>query len=404
MKKNLTTFLFFVLLSNAGFAQQYGWIPISHNLPNSAGTVTLTDMHWISQNEGWICSGFTGEIYHTSDGGQTFTTQTTQYSTYAIHMLNSNEGYAGGFNGRIYRTTNGGGTWNVIGSIGATLLSISFPPSSTTGYCCGYSGKIDSITSSGVSSMSSGVTSNLKSITFPGSQGWLCGESVILHYNGSWLGDQSYPTETYNAIYMVNNTTGWAVGDNGVIIKTSDGTNWNYQSNPDTKRSTLNNVYFLSSNEGWAVGDNGVILHTINGGTTWAVEGNGLTTNMLTSVQFISSTNGYVLGNNGTVLKFGLLTDVEKLPAQSTGSTLEQNYPNPFKETTTIDFTLEAPSQVDLEIFSIGGEKICTLVDEKKSPGKYSVPFHANNLPSGIYYYRLQTETGTSARKMTLIK
>ena len=252
--------------------------------------------------------------------------------------------------------------------------------------------------------MSSGVTSNLKSITFPGSQGWLCGESVILHYNGSWLGDQSYPTETYNAIYMVNNTTGWAVGDNGVIIKTSDGTNWNYQSNPDTKRSTLNNVYFLSSNEGWAVGDNGVTLHTINGGTTWTVEGIGLTSNMLRAVQFTSSKNGYVLGNNGTLLKFGLLTGVKELPTHPSGLTLEQNYPNPFKETTTIDFLLEVPSQVVLEVFSIGGEKICTVANEKKSPGKYSVPFNANDLPAGIYYYRLQTETGTSVRKMTLIK
>jgi len=83
---------------------------------------------------------------------------------------------------------------------------------------------------------------------------------------------------------------------------------------------------------------------------------------------------------------------------------LEQNYPNPFKETTTIDFILETPSQVVLEVFSIGGEKICQLINEQKSPGKYSVPFNAKDLPTGIYYYRLQTETGISSRKMTLIK
>jgi hypothetical protein len=319
-------------------------------------------------------------------------------------MLNSNEGYAGGFNGRIYRTTNGGGTWNVIGSIGATLLSISFPPSSTTGYCCGYSGKIYSITSSGVSSMSSGVTSNLKSITFPGSQGWLCGESVILHYNGSWLGDQSYPTETYNAIYMVNNTTGWAVGDNGVIIKTSDGTNWNYQSNPDTKRSTLNNVYFLSSNEGWAVGDNGVILHTINGGTTWAVEGSGLTTNMLTSVQFISSTNGYVLGNYGTLLKFGLLTGVEELPAQSTGFTLEQNYPNPFTKTTTSTWQQPEKAHVVLKVCDFKGSELKTLVDGEQERGEHTVKFDAAGLPSGIYVYDFQTNGYVESKKMLILK
>jgi hypothetical protein len=204
---------------------------------------------------------------------------------------------------------------------------------------------------------------------------------------------------------MINNTTGWAVGALGVILNTTDGgLNWNYQTNPDTSNRALNDVFFLNASEGWAVGNSGVILHTTNGGTLWTIEGAGMTTNMLRVVQFTSSKNGYVLGNKGTLLKFGLLTAIEELPTLPSGFTLEQNYPNPFKETTTIDFLLEEPSHVVLEVFSIGGEKISLLANEKKSPGKYSVPFHAKDLPAGIYYYRLQTETGTFAKKMTLIK
>jgi len=405
MKTNLTIILLFILCSTAGFAQQYGWVNISNNLPNSTGTVTLPDMYWINDNEGWICSGINGEIYHTTDGGQTFTIQTTQYYTNAIHMLNSNEGYAGGLNGRVYRTTDGGTTWNPLGSTGSSLRSISFPPSSTTGYCCGDNGKIYSITSTGVSSMSSGITANLRSICFPSSsRGWTCGLSLIINYKGSWS-QQDPPSEGYNAIYMVNNTIGWSVGDNGVIVNTSDGgLTWNYQPNPDASKRALNDVFFLNASEGWAVGFNGIILHTTNGGTLWTIEGADMTTNMLRAVQFTSSKNGYVLGNKGTLLKFGLLTDVVELPTHSSGFTLEQNYPNPFKESTTIDFILETPSQVVLEVFSIGGEKICRLTNEKKSPGKYSVPFNAKDLPTGIYYYRLQTETGTFTRKMILMK
>jgi photosystem II stability/assembly factor-like uncharacterized protein len=405
MKKNLILItIIAVMFISKSFAQQYGWIDISNNLPSSGGTITLPDMYWINDNEGWICSGLVGEIYHTTNGGSTYTTQTTQYSTYAIHMLNSSEGYAGGLNGRVYRTTDGGGTWNVLGSIGGTLLSISFPPSSTTGYCCGYTGRIYSITSSGVSSMSSGVSSNLKSISFPGSQGWTCGEQVMLHYNTSWIGDQSYPDERYNGIYMINNTTGWAIGDYGVIIHTTDGINWNYQANPDTLNRTLNNVFFLNASEGWAVGDSGVILHTTNGGTLWTIEASGMTTNMLTSVQFTSSTNGYVLGNNKTLFKFGLITDVNEQPSKPNKFMLEQNYPNPFNSETKISYTLAIPAQVKLTVCNIFGQQVALLDEGFKPAGSFSAEFTGVSLPSGIYYYRLQCGDRHETRKMTLIK
>jgi photosystem II stability/assembly factor-like uncharacterized protein len=247
MKKYfLLLIIHFTLYIANCYSQQYGWVDISINLPASTGTVTLPDMHWISDNEGWICSGFLGEIYHTTDGGQTFETQTTQFSTNAIYMLNSSEGYAGGIQGRVYKTTNGGADWIVHGSIGGTLLDIDFPPNSDSGYCSGYNGKIYKITTSGVSSMYSGVSSNLCSISFPGSEGFVCGQSAILHFDGSWLKDQTYPSESYNGICMINDTTGWAVCDAGGITKTIDGLNWYYQTNPDTSHRSLSNVFFLN--------------------------------------------------------------------------------------------------------------------------------------------------------------
>lgn len=401
---SLTILILFVSLSYC-YSQQYGWTNIGGSLPSGTGTSSLSDLYFVSANEGWICSSAAGEIYHTTDGGNTFTTQTTQYYTNAIHMLDSSEGYAGGYNGRVYRTTDGGATWNVLGSIGGTLLSISFPPSSTTGYCCGYTGRIYSITSSGVNAMTSGITTNLASISFPSSGlGWVCGGSHILNYSGSWS-QQDPPSESYNSIYVINNTTGWAVGALGVIVKTTDGgLNWNYQSNPDTSNRALNDVFFLNANEGWAVGNSGVILHTTNGGSAWSIEGSGLTTNMLRSVQFTSSSNGYILGNNGTLLKYSQLTGIENAEEQNRSSELVQNYPNPFNLTTSLEYTLLQPGNVRLAVYNLQGKMVSLLVNEYQSTGKYAATFDGNNLPSGVYYYQISSTDKFDTGKMMLIK
>ncbi len=233
--------------------------------------------------------------------------------------------------------------------------------------------------------------------------------------------DQTYPSASYNGICMVNDTTGWAVGDNGVIIKTTDGLNWYQQTNPDTSDQSLYNVFFLNASEGWATGSGGVILHTTNGGILWTIEGAGMTTNMLRAVQFTSSTNGYVVGNNKTLLKYTLLTDVEEQPTQPAEFRLEQNYPNPFNPVTTIKYTIPTPPSssplakgrnevgfVSLKVYDVLGNEIATLVNEEKFAGSYEVEFYSsvggNQLASGIYFYQLKAGDYLETKKMILIK
>jgi hypothetical protein len=83
---------------------------------------------------------------------------------------------------------------------------------------------------------------------------------------------------------------------------------------------------------------------------------------------------------------------------------LSKNYPNPFNPTTTINYTLAKSGQVTLEVFNMLGQKVKTLVNTKQDAGSYTVQFNANDLASGIYLYRLQSEGFMQVHKMVLLK
>lgn len=96
---------------------------------------------------------------------------------------------------------------------------------------------------------------------------------------------------------------------------------------------------------------------------------------------------------------------------------LSQNYPNPFRESTTIKFCIGRPCRVKLTVYNDGGEEIKILVDEEKDPGTYEVDFSAChsreglpdgkagvNLIAGTYFYRLEAGDYQSEKEMELIE
>jgi len=83
---------------------------------------------------------------------------------------------------------------------------------------------------------------------------------------------------------------------------------------------------------------------------------------------------------------------------------LAQNYPNPFNPVTRIDFSVPRASQVKLVVYNRLGQMVATLVNRALEAGSYSTEWNAANSPSGLYYYRLETENRVQIRKMMLIK
>ena len=157
---------------------------------------------------------------------------------------------------------------------------------------------------------------------------------------------QSSTVETLKSVDFVNPNTGWAVGVNGAILKTTDrGSTWVLQRRETVAGSfglalqdvnfvdantgwvTISNsllkttdggsswqfqstgyfnyllaINFVNSNIGWVVGDNGIILKTTNGGSSWQAQSSGTTVD-LNAIDFVDSNIGWVVGDNGVVLK-----------------------------------------------------------------------------------------------------
>jgi hypothetical protein len=101
-------------------------------------------------------------------------------------------------------------------------------------------------------------------------------------------------------------------------------------------------------------------------------------------------------------------TAVENVGIAPKEFALMQNYPNPFNPSTKIDYSLEKAAQVSLKIYNVLGNEVATLVNERQEAGSYSVPFGNNNetsgLSSGVYFYRLETGSFVSTKKLILMK
>ncbi len=98
---------------------------------------------------------------------------------------------------------------------------------------------------------------------------------------------------------------------------------------------------------------------------------------------------------------FSTGSEVSSLPNEFA---LQQNFPNPFNPTTSINYDLPVSSMVTLKIYDITGKEIATLVNEQKNAGIHNISFDGSNFASGVYFYRIEAGEFTQVKKMFLIK
>jgi hypothetical protein len=80
------------------------------------------------------------------------------------------------------------------------------------------------------------------------------------------------------------------------------------------------------------------------------------------------------------------------------------NFPNPFSSTTTIAYRVREPVPVTITVWNLTGNQIAELADGVQDTGQHELSFAAGSLPSGTYFVRMESPTGTQSHRMVLLK
>ncbi len=230
----------------------------------------------------------------------------------------------------------------------------------------------------------------------------------------TWMvrsGDQGitwFPTVFYYHTIeeMVASPSGSILGINDwgdLVRSTDDGDTWTIR---DTSQNGRYYASILFDNDGilYATASD-KILSSVNEGLDWV----DITGNLRGGAGTLAlGADGHLLlgRGDGVWRTADKITAVEE-PGHSTypsNFALHQNYPNPFNPATTIEYDLPGNADVTLKVFNVAGEEMKTLVNRFEPPGRKSVRWDAGDLPSGVYFYRLQAGRDISVKPMILMR
>ena len=240
----------------------------------------LCGVAFTDATHGWAV-GEDGTILATTDGGATWSAQSsgTSESLYDVAFTDATHGWAVGEGGTILATSDGGATWSAQSSGSSTWLHGVAFSDATHGWAVGEGGTILATTQrrrhleraelghaargSTASPSPTPLTAGRWAATAPSSPPPTAAPPGARRARG--------PPSGLAGVAFTDATHGWAVGDGGTILATTDGgATWSAQSSGTTV--DLGAVAFTDATHGWAVGDGGTILVTANGGATWSAQ------------------------------------------------------------------------------------------------------------------------------------
>jgi photosystem II stability/assembly factor-like uncharacterized protein len=194
----------------------------------------------------------------------------------------------------------------------------------------------------------------------------------------------------------------FALNGNKLFTTTNNGARWELV---DSFRTKSLSIVASDSDLFLGTDSDGVLIST-NNGISWSPINDGLNYLYINS---LAINKKYVYASiGGTALYRRPLSDfginsVNENPVASPNLQLVQNYPNPFSTQTNVEFRLPNEARVTLNVYNSLGEEVATHANGELSAGEHSLPFRAEGLQNGIYFYRLTAGKFSQTGKMSVV-
>lgn len=415
--KKITLLLFVFLFARYTYSQTVQGLSMFTDVDASTNSIYVSTL-----GMGVIKSTNSGDTWFTASSG----IEGKDIRSLAISPSNVNELVAtvwnnccpvGGFLS-VFKSTNGGNSWIQANSgLSGSLGPIAYDPSNTNViYVAGYFGAFFKTTNGGTNwSAISGVSGDINSLFVqPSGTVWAGGWGGLrksTNGGSTWQSMSGIPSGNVHEIIGINSDPNSIFinidlsGFRAIYKTTNGGNSWSQVGQSIGGGEVLS---FGSNSNTLFVGNKKGCFKTLDGGNNWSVVD---TTSVLLAHQGILSNNNLYIVSGGGIFSINNVTTNIGEPGSiiPLKLSLSQNYPNPFNPSTNIEFKINSPSNVKINIYDINGQLIRNLVDEELSTGVYTTNWdgtdnQGNRISSGTYFYRIEAGTTYDVKKMILLK
>lgn len=404
--------------SNHNVVNRVGAIAPSWQVVPSGVIEDLFAVHFASTMNGFI-SGSEARCLKSGDGGDRWNPVSVPSVAdfQSVWATSANDAYLGGWD-TVYATHNGGQSWagayTHLANYAVNELQFLSPQNGFAFMSWSQFAK----TTNGGNTWSLTNGGGFTALDFFGgfmldqNTGWGVGDLSMIAKTTDG-GESWVPYEWNNyldytdiqlwAVYATSASNAWIAADSGVVFRTMNGGDTWSRNTIAGPEDRLTDVYFINSDIGYIVGFNGKIFKTVDGGNTWFPEPQ-LTVNNLNAVFFISENLGWAVGNNGTILRYSGSGLTSLTDFQAGGNPVSLSvFPNPADKLLNLSLEIRMTGNYDLEILDQLGCVVKSVVQSPLPPGTYTYPINSGQLPAGVYLCKLSNGLTNSIKKAIVI-